>query len=263
MFHPWPSLATAAAAVGFALIFGIGLTDARLAAIFITVLLTQLAISALNDWADRDRDAIAGRWRPIAMERVAPQLAVAIAIACGIASLIGAALLGAFSAVLVLLGLVAGWLYDLWLKPTPFSFIPFAIAFPLLPTWVALLAGRPLRSLTPLLLAGALFAIAIHLADSLPDLASDAAGGLKTLAVQLGRERAIAAIVVCLMAGLVVVLAALRFQPVLALALFAAALIAVVAIAVMGGRRPGQARWMVSAFSLLAGLALMTHLPDG
>src|SRR5436309_6916326 len=57
LMHPWPSLATTLAAVLFALALGIRLSDPRLGAITVTVLMTQLSISTLNDWADRERDA--------------------------------------------------------------------------------------------------------------------------------------------------------------------------------------------------------------
>lgn len=197
------------------------------------------------------------------MGQVSPRVALWIAIAFGAASLIGALTVDAGSALLVLLGLAAGWAYDLWLKPSPLSFVPFAVAFPLLPAYVAVIAGRPLRSLTTVLLAGAVFAIAIHLADSLPDLGADAGAGLRTLGVQLGKQRSISLIVACLMLGLIVVLAVLRFHPMLSLGLFVAAVLSVGALIVMAGRRPEQARWIVSGFSLLAALALMTHLPNG
>ena len=56
LLHPIPSLLTTVAAVGFALIFGIGLGDVRLWWIAAVMLLVQSSISALNEWADADLD---------------------------------------------------------------------------------------------------------------------------------------------------------------------------------------------------------------
>jgi 4-hydroxybenzoate polyprenyltransferase len=105
---------------------------------------------------------------------------------------------------LVGLGTACGWAYDLWLKPTPLSFVPFAIAFPLMPFWIGVLAARPLTSLLILFLGGSPLATAIHLADSIPDRNRDRGAGLKTLAVALGKPRAEVAAVGLLLVGTMV-----------------------------------------------------------
>src|SRR5258708_37953945 len=93
---------------------------------------------------------------------------------------------GTVALLLVGVGLACGWAYDLRLKGTPLSFLPFAIAFPLMPFWIGLVAGRPAGSLGVLFLGGSPLAIAIHLADAIPDRDRDRAAGLRTLAVRLG-----------------------------------------------------------------------------
>src|SRR4030081_1085398 len=72
LLHPIPSTLTTVAAVGFALIFGIGVGDSRLWWIAGIMLLVQFSISALNEWADADLDRHAGRRRPIALGLVSP-----------------------------------------------------------------------------------------------------------------------------------------------------------------------------------------------
>ena len=63
-----------------------------------------MATGALDDWADRDRDAAAGRPKPIPQRLVAPGAAMALA-GGGVALQLGASLLVGTS--FTLLGLVA------------------------------------------------------------------------------------------------------------------------------------------------------------
>jgi 4-hydroxybenzoate polyprenyltransferase len=192
LLHPVPSLLTTLAAMGFAWIFGIGLRDRRFWWIGGIMLLVQFSISALNEWADTDLDRLAHRSRPIPLGLVSRGTAVGVAVvgAVGAFVLCVVANLGPFALLLVGLGTACGWAYDLWLKATPLSFVPFAIAFPLMPFWIGALAGRPLTSLLILFLGGSPLATAIHLADAIPDRDRDRDAGLQTLAVTLGTPRA-------------------------------------------------------------------------
>jgi 4-hydroxybenzoate polyprenyltransferase len=185
-------LLTTAAAVGIALIFGIGPLDGRLWWIAAIMVLVQFSISALNDWADADLDRRAGRRRPIPFGLVSPGAALSVAVACAVGAFLLGALsdLGPIPLLLVGIGLACGWAYDLKLKPTPLSFLPFAIAFPLMPFWIGMIAGRPASSLGVLFLGGSPLATAIHLADAIPDRDRDRVAGLRTLAVALGRPGA-------------------------------------------------------------------------
>jgi len=183
---------TTLAAVGFAWIFAIGPGNARFWWIAAIMLLVQFSISALNEWADADLDRRAGRPRPIPLGLVKPGTALGVAVVCAVVAFLLCVLvnLGTVGLLLVGVGTACGWAYDLWLKPSPLSFLPFAIAFPLMPFWIGLLAGRPLGSLAILFLGGVPLATAIHLADAIPDRDRDRAAGLKTLAVALGRPGA-------------------------------------------------------------------------
>ena len=261
--HPGPSLATTVAAVLFAIAAGIRWGDDRLGLIAVTVLMTQFSISALNDWADRDRDAAAHRWRPIAMGRIRPSVALGLAFLFPLFALPGALAFGPIPGIVLGTGLVAGWVYDLWLKPTPFSFLPFAVAFPLLPTWVGLIAGRPLASFIWLIVGGAFLATAIHLADSLPDLASDAEAGLRTMGVQLGVEGSIRAMVATLLIGALVFVVALAMTPLMAVLVGVGAAIGGTAALKIARRRPEQVRWIIGAIAVMATLAVVAHLSNG
>jgi 4-hydroxybenzoate polyprenyltransferase len=168
------------------LLFGIPPNELRFWSIGAVMLLMQVSISALNDWADRERDA--GRNRPIPAGLLDSQFVLGLALICGVAAVALAALAGQgiLAVALVVTMTFAGWAYDLLLKPTPFSFVPFAIAFPLLPVWVGVLAERSLVSLLVFIFAGVPLSIAVHLADSIPDRDIDRKLGLRTSAVFLG-----------------------------------------------------------------------------
>jgi 4-hydroxybenzoate polyprenyltransferase len=233
-----------------------------LSLVAVTVLMTQFSISALNDWADRHRDAAVGRAKPLVIGHLRPGIALSLAIVFALCVLPGSLAFGLAAGLVVLIGFAAGLAYDLWLSATPLSFLPFAIAFPLLPAWVGLIAGRPLRSFAWLLVAGALLAIAIHLGDSLPDIESDSAAGSRNLAVTLGRARTVGAIIALLLAGALLVVASLASELILAVSVGVAALIAASLLA--GSRSRAQpARWIIGAFAIVATMALITHLPRG
>ncbi len=255
LIHPLPSLTITAAAIGFAVAFGIRPADPRLVKLAATMLLAQFGISALNDWADREVDAKAGRLRPLPLGLVSPGAALAVAVASAAGALGVAATLGLPATLLALLGIGTGWVYDLVLKPTPFSAIPFAVGFPLLPLWVGLIAGRMGTPLLLLVAAGVPIAVAIHLADAVPDRAGDWAAGSRTLAVILGRPRAeVAAICLLALGAAILSTGLMSTHPAVAVAAFSVALLAGVSYAALVVVRPGPpaggSRWVIVAGAL-------------
>lgn len=190
LFHPIPSLVTALVAVGIGLLFKMSAANPRLWLMGLAMLLAQFSISAANDWADRVQDLAAARPRPVPLGMIQPGAALAIAITSGVGAIGLALLLGRLAAAVVVLGIGIGWLYDLAAKSTPLSVVPFVVAFPLMAAWVGLVAGYFPRSVVVLFFGGVPVAVAIHLADAIPDARSDAAGGARTLAVAVGPDRA-------------------------------------------------------------------------
>jgi 4-hydroxybenzoate polyprenyltransferase len=264
LLHPIPSLLTTVAAMGCAWIFGIGPGDRRFWSIAAIMLLVQFSISALNDWADADLDQKGGRQRPIPTGMVSRGAALSVAAACAVAAFLICVLsnLGPFALLLVGVGTACGWAYDLWLKATPLSFVPFAIAFPLIPFWVGVLAGRPLTSLVILFLGGSPLAIAIHLADAIPDRDRDRAAGLTTLAVVLGKPAGELAAAGLLLIGSLVSLILLMRRGQASIAPLS--LVAVLASGVVVGLgsqanrfSAALGKWMVIAAAALAALPLV------
>jgi 4-hydroxybenzoate polyprenyltransferase len=244
----------------FGVALGLHWDDPRLAAIGVTVLMTQLSISTLNDWADRTRDAAAGRPKPLVIGHLPPAVALGLAILFALGALPAALFFGSPAGLVLLVGFAAGWAYDLWLKPTALSFLPFAIAFPLLPTWVGIVAGRHFTDFFALIAGGAFLAVAVHLADSLPDLRSDAAIGVHSLAVTLGFDKSVGAIIACLLIGSTVVIAANGSRPLAATVVSLAGLLASALVLRFSARAPSSARWVAAAFAVIASVVLISRL---
>lgn len=152
----------------------------------------QLAIGALNEWRDRADDAVSKPDKPIPRGEVSPRGALAM-VAGGLALMVtGATPLGRAELVVLSLAIGCGIVYDLWAKRTPLSWLPYLVALPLVPIW----AWQVMAGFEPQLLwlypIGALLIVAIHLAQSLPDIAGDRRQGQHGLAVVLGQRRATA-----------------------------------------------------------------------
>src|SRR6476661_9546829 len=150
----------------------------------------QLAIGAVNELADADLDAVAKPDKPIPAGLVSRRGAGIMA-GCG-ASMMAALSLtfGLASFLLCTLGTLVGIAYSLWFKRSILSWVPYLIALPLLPIWV----WTALDSLPGGLLAiypiGAAAIIAVQIAQSLPDVTVDQETGVRTLAAELGQDRA-------------------------------------------------------------------------
>lgn len=159
------------------------------------VLLSQIAVGALNDYVDRHTDARTQPDKPIPAGLVPPAGALILGVAATLALPVAAAGFGPLSMAIAGLGTASGIAYDLWLKRTPLSFLAYVVAFLCLVTWVWLIAAR----LTPIFFAiyppGACLLTAVHLANAFPDIEADQALGQRGLAPLLGAQRALTVIV--------------------------------------------------------------------
>nr|WP_198663898.1 UbiA family prenyltransferase [Jiangella endophytica] len=203
--HPEPALAVTALAGLLAL--RSGLDASTLVLVVAAVLTGQLTVGWSNDLIDAGRDRAVGRAdKPLATGRVSARtvgVAVAVAaVACVALSLaLGPA---AGSLHLALVGCAVA--YNLVLKRTALSWLPYAVAFGLLPAVVSLAHDPPTWPPWWILTAGALLGVGAHLLNVLPDLEDDAATGVRGLPHRLGpaRTRLIAVSLLALASALVV-----------------------------------------------------------
>jgi 4-hydroxybenzoate polyprenyltransferase len=169
------------------LAIGVGHRGWGIAGVAAAVAATQLSVGWVNDWLDADRDRVAGRRdKPVASGEVSRRT-VGIA---GLISSLAIPLLGLpfglpATLCITLVGVFA-LLYDWPLKSTVFSVVPYLVAFGLLPAFVVVaLPGHPAPPAW-LVAAGALLGGGAHFANVLPDLADDAATGVRGLPHRLG-----------------------------------------------------------------------------
>ncbi len=158
----------------------------------LAVLSSQIMTGALNDWADRDRDAQVQRSKPIPSGAVRPDAALWLAIGGLVLQLLASIPLGPLALVLGLVASTSAVAYDLWLARCPASFLPYLVSFGVLPLWIAAGVGVALERVAAAPLLVGPFAVAAHLANTVRDFDADATVGSRNLAQRLGRRRAFA-----------------------------------------------------------------------
>ncbi|MCW2736795.1 UbiA family prenyltransferase, partial [Nocardioides sp.] len=181
--HLGPTLAVTVLA---ALLAGAqGLGAGRGVLLVAAVLAGQLSIGWGNDLVDLARDRSTGREdKPLATGRGSVR-AVRVACAAAVVATVVLSLAVGAVAGLVHLGCVAcGWAYNLGLKATAWSWLPYAGAFGGLTVFVALADG----SLPPWWwpVGAGLLGVGAHLVNVLPDVEDDLATGVRGLPHRLG-----------------------------------------------------------------------------
>jgi 4-hydroxybenzoate polyprenyltransferase len=194
LIHPAPAFAVVTLTASLASILssqaGAAAVGARVLLVTLSVLGSQIGTGALNDWADRGRDAVVQPSKPIPAGRVSPTAALALA-ALGLALQVAASLpLGPAPLALGLLASGSATAYNLWLSRGTASFLPYLVSFGLLPVWIAAGVGAPLERVAAAPLLVGPFAVAAHLANTVRDFDADARIGSSNLAQRLGRRAA-------------------------------------------------------------------------
>jgi 4-hydroxybenzoate polyprenyltransferase len=191
--HIVPVLVVELATVAFAVVAWGGFPPWRLLLPLVLAMLGgQLAIGALNELVDLPLDSVVKPGKPL------PSGAVTLAgartmVAVGLVMMMVFGLLfGVQAFALLAVGTGLGLAYDLWLKRTSWSWLPYFLALPLLPIWVFTALGRAEGRLLFLYPLGALAAVGVHLAQALPDTTLDRAAGLRTITSRLGLWRTFA-----------------------------------------------------------------------
>lgn len=189
--HPAPTAAVTVFTTALALIAGNGL--ARSALVGIAVLCGQLSIGWSNDRIDAARDRRAGRaGKPIASGELTKRRAD-MSISLALAATVGFSLaLGWRPALFHLAAVACGWAYNLGMKATWFSWLPYALAFGALPAVATFsLPSHPAPAAWAAA-GGALLGVTANLTNPLPELESERASGVMGLPHHLGARASLA-----------------------------------------------------------------------
>ncbi|GCF11167.1 UbiA family prenyltransferase [Dictyobacter arantiisoli] len=165
----------------------------------------QLAIAVSNDYCDRQLDALSKKNKPIVRGLISPREALLLAIFLMLLMVCLLLFINPLALLVSLLYLIIGQSYNLGLKGTPWSGIAFAIMFPLIPVYAFVAIGHMIPLILWQVPIAALSGIAVNLANSLPDIAEDAAGHARTLAVVLGHQGSVLACTCCILLAIVLI----------------------------------------------------------
>jgi 4-hydroxybenzoate polyprenyltransferase len=159
-------------------------------AVFLAVLTGQLSVGWANDAFDAERDRQAGRSdKPVVRgwvtERTLWVAAVAAAAACIPLSILAG---GAIGGAAHIIAVASAWSYDLWLKTTIWSFVPYMVSFGLAVPFLTygLKPAEPPAAWAVATLS--LLGLGAHLANGIPDIATDRATGSQGLVGRLGKQ---------------------------------------------------------------------------
>ncbi|AZI57570.1 hypothetical protein EH165_04735 [Nakamurella antarctica] len=260
--HPLPTCAVTVFAGGLGLLAGNSI--ARSLLIAVCVLAGQLSIGWSNDFLDRGRDAAVLRAdKPVALGEVSSRLVLNSAIAAAVLALLLPLTLGIGAAGAAWVIVISGWGYNLGLKATVFSFLPYVTAFGALPAIATLALADHAFPVWWAWAAGSLLGVAAHFANVLPDLLADEATGVRGLPHRLGaRGSAIVGPLLLVAATGVLLLGPSTSWSWWRLVILAAVGAGAVVGAVVGVRRPGR-RPLFAAMIAVCALDLLLFAVSG
>lgn len=246
--HALPSVAVTAFFTATAVAAGVGLRSLVLAA---AVLVGQASIGWANDYLDAPLDVAARRTdKPVATGRVPRALvgrcaATALLVDVPLSLAVG---WRAGAAHLVAVG--SAWWYDVQLKRTWASPLPYVVSFGLVPVIVAAaLPGSPLPQ-AALVSAGAACGVAAHFANTLADVEADARTGVRGLPQRVGPSTSTAVAGAFLAVASVLLVVATAAAP-LAIAAAAVDVTAGLVVVLRGGHRDVAFRLVIAAVAVL------------
>jgi 4-hydroxybenzoate polyprenyltransferase len=203
--HPGPAVAVTLAATLLALTWGASAGTSVL--VGVAALAGQLTVGWSNDLVDRDRDRASHRRdKPLATGEVSPTTVRAAIVVALVVAVVASLSLGVRPGALHLVLVATGWAYNLGLKRTVVSWLPYAVCFGGLPVVVSL-AARDESGPGWIVVAGALLGTGAHLVNAVPDLEDDRRTGVVGLPHRLGARRSVDVATVLMLAGTVVTVA--------------------------------------------------------
>ncbi|MCL3862242.1 UbiA family prenyltransferase [Actinotalea sp. K2] len=173
-----------------ALAIGVGAPGGTAVLVTAAVLAGQLSVGWSNDWLDAGRDALVERSeKPVVAGLIRPGTLRTAALVAAAGCVVLSLATGLVPGTVHLVAVAGAWAYNLRLKNTAASWLPYAVSFGLLPVFIVLaLPGRPVPPWW-VVLGASLLGVGAHVANVLPDLEDDAATGVRGLPHRWGRAR--------------------------------------------------------------------------
>lgn len=186
-------LATVVAVTGLLawMIAGASLAAEELGRLMLAMLGGQIVVGVVNELVDAENDRLTKPSKPMSVGLTSQRGARTFGVAGSVLMVIAGVTLGTASFLILLAGTGLGVAYSLWFKRSRFAWLPYLIALPLLPVWVAVTLDRFEPALLLLFPLGALAVLGVQLAQSIPDIAADRAAGIDSLTTRLGEQRAL------------------------------------------------------------------------
>jgi 4-hydroxybenzoate polyprenyltransferase len=185
--HPGPSLLVTLVFVAIAGLAGRRVPDAtRILQLVGTMLPIQLCIGVVNDVVDLPADAVAQPYKPLVRRVLGRSTAAWIGVGLGVVGLGVAATINLATLGLGAAALAAGLAYDLGLRRTLLSWVPWWGGMAVLPLAAYASAGAIPSRLLVLVPLSALVAMGLHLANAQPDIDADRLAGMRSLPVVIG-----------------------------------------------------------------------------
>jgi 4-hydroxybenzoate polyprenyltransferase len=182
--HPGPTIAVTTLVTVVA--WSAGRSAAGCFLVAAAVLTGHLSIGWSNDAIDATRDSSVDRKdKPIVVGLVSRRTVWTGAVAALIATIPLSLANGFLAGLTHLVTVGSAWAYNLKLKSTPISWLPYAVAFGILPSFVTLGTSGTWAPWWATA-ATALLGVGAHLANVVPDLADDLATGIRGWPQRLG-----------------------------------------------------------------------------
>ena len=170
---------------------GSALTVGALSRLLLAMLGGQLVVGVVNELVDSETDQLSKPSKPIPAGQVSRRGAMLLGIAGAALMLVAGSSFGVRSLAILLAGTGTGVAYSFWFKRSRFAWLPYLVALPLLPIWVAVTFDRFEQALLLLYPLGALMVLGVQLAQSIPDIEPDRSAGIDSVTTRLGEEWAL------------------------------------------------------------------------
>jgi len=202
--HPAPAVTVTLAVT--ALAAAAGRDAAGCVLVMVTVFVGQLSVGWSNDALDAPRDVAVGRMsKPVVAGLVSRRaLGIGAVVALAVSAVLSFLAAGLAGGACHVLFLASAWAYNLGIKSTVFSLVPYAVGFGALPGFVTFGLTPSVPPQTWAVVTAGLLGVAAGLANAAPDVDDDSATGVRGAVGRMGPAAARTTCVVVLLIATVV-----------------------------------------------------------